>query len=89
MLSKDALEIVLDPDPGFYSRLFLVEKVTGGLATRDQPLSPEWVWSSNSVQDGDSRLCAPVRQKGGFPSFHRSEGRVFPDTCSSVSQGSY
>ena len=30
MLSKDALEIILDPGPGFYSRLFLVEKVTGG-----------------------------------------------------------
>ena len=30
MLSKDSLEIVLDPGPGFYSRLFLVEKVTGG-----------------------------------------------------------
>ena len=30
MLSKDALEIVLDPGPGFYSHLFLVEKVTGG-----------------------------------------------------------
>ena len=29
MLSKDALEIVLDPGPGFYSHLFLVEKVTG------------------------------------------------------------
>ena len=30
MSSKDALEIVLDPGPGFYSCLFLVEKVTGG-----------------------------------------------------------
>ena len=30
MLYKDALEIVLDPGPGFYSRLFLVVKVTGG-----------------------------------------------------------
>ena len=30
MLSKDALEIILNPGPGFYSRLFLVEKVTGG-----------------------------------------------------------
>ena len=29
MLSKDALEVVLDPSPGFYSRLFLVEKVMG------------------------------------------------------------
>ena len=30
MLFKDALEIVLDPGPGFYSRLFLEEKVMGG-----------------------------------------------------------
>ena len=30
MLSKDALEIVLNPGPGFYSRLFLVEMVTAG-----------------------------------------------------------
>ena len=30
MLAKGALEIVLDPGPGFYSRLFLVEKATGG-----------------------------------------------------------
>ena len=30
MLAKGALEIARDPGPGFYSRLFLVEKVTGG-----------------------------------------------------------
>ena len=30
MLSKDAVEIVLDQGPSFYSSLFLVEKVTGG-----------------------------------------------------------
>ena len=30
MLSKDALEIVLNLGPGFYSHLFLVEKVSGG-----------------------------------------------------------
>ena len=30
MLAKDALEIVLGPGPGFYSRLFLVEKAMGG-----------------------------------------------------------
>ena len=30
MLAKGVLEIVPDPGPGFYSRLFLVEKVTGG-----------------------------------------------------------
>ena len=66
MLSKDALEIVLDPGPGFYSR----EKVTGGLASHDRPLSPERVCSVNSVQDGDRRLCASVRPRGKFPSFH-------------------
>ena len=30
MLAKDALEIILDPGPGFCSCLFLVEKATGG-----------------------------------------------------------
>ena len=30
MLQKDAVEIVRDPGLGFYSRLFLVEKATGG-----------------------------------------------------------
>ena len=30
MLAKGALEITRDPGPGFYSRLFLVEKATGG-----------------------------------------------------------
>ena len=30
ILAKDALEIILDPGPGFYSRVFLVEKATGG-----------------------------------------------------------
>ena len=30
MLQKGAVEIVVDPGPGFYSRLFLVEKATGG-----------------------------------------------------------
>ena len=30
MLTKGVLEIVPEPDPGFYSRLFLVEKSSGG-----------------------------------------------------------
>ena len=30
MLAKGALEIARDPGPGFYNRLFLVEKVSGG-----------------------------------------------------------
>ena len=30
MLAKGALEIAREPGPGFYSRLFLVEKASGG-----------------------------------------------------------
>ena len=30
MMTKGVLEIVSDPDPGFYSHLFLVEKSSGG-----------------------------------------------------------
>ena len=30
MLAKGALEIARDPGPSFYSRLFLVEKASGG-----------------------------------------------------------
>ena len=84
MLSKDVLEIVLDMGPGFYSCLFLVVKVTWGLTSCDRPLSRERVCSANSVQDGDHSLCASVRPRGGFPSFHRSDGCVFPDTRSLV-----
>ena len=50
----------------------------------DWPLSPEWVCSADSIQDGDSCLHISVLQRGGFPSFNRSEERIFPDTCSSV-----
>ena len=39
---------------------------------------------SHPVQDGDRCLGPSVRSRGGFRSFHRSEGRVFPDTHSSV-----
>ena len=30
MMTKGVLEVVSDPDPGFYSCLFLVEKASGG-----------------------------------------------------------
>ena len=59
-------------------------KGDGELASCDRLLSPERVCSANSVQDGDRSLHAPVHQRGGFLNFHRSEGRVSPDTRSSV-----
>ena len=63
MLVKDALEIVLDPGPGFSSCLFLVEKVMG-LASCDQPLSPERVCPADSVPDGDRGLGAALCPRG-------------------------
>ena len=65
MLSKDALEIVLDPDPGFYSCLFLVEKMMGGWRpmidlshlnrfVRQTPFEMETIASVRlSVREGD------------------------------------
>ena len=84
MLSKDALEVVLDSGPWLLQSPFPGGKGDGGLTSCDRLLSPERVCSANSVQDGDCNLRASLRPRGRFPSFHRSEGRVFTDTRSSV-----
>ena len=55
-------------------------KGDGWLASRDRPLSPERVRSATSVQDGDQSLFATLCQREGFPSFHRPERCVFPNT---------
>ena len=70
MLAKDALEIVLDPGPGFYSYLFFGGKGDRSFASHDRPLSLEWFCSANTVPDGDRSLCATLRPRRGFPSFH-------------------
>ena len=54
------------------------------MASRDRSLSPERVYSSNSIQDGDSRLGAALCPRGRFPSFRGFEGHVFSNTRSSV-----
>ena len=76
MLAKGALEIVPDPGPGFYSRLFLVEKATGGwrpvidLSTlntfiRQTPFKMETVASVlNAVQEND--LLASLDLKDAY-----------------------
>ena len=84
MLSKDALEIVLDPGLGFYSRLFLVEKVMGGWRpVIDLSHLNEFVLQTLFKMETVASVLLSVREEG-FPSFHQSEGRVFPDTRSSV-----
>ena len=76
MLAKGALEIASDPGPGFYSRLFLVEKATGGwrpvidLSTlntfiRQTPFKMETVASVlNAVQEND--LLASMDLKDAY-----------------------
>ena len=78
MLAKGALEIARDPGPGFYSRLFLVEKATGGWRPVID-LSIEGLRPADAVQDGNSRFGAVVCQRGGFSSFLGSEGCALSD----------
>ena len=83
MLAKRALEIAQDPGPGFYSRLFLVEKASGGWRPMID-LSPERVRPADSVQDGNSRFCTVICQRGEFSSFLGSERRVLSDPDPSI-----
>ena len=86
MLAKGALEIALDPGPGFYSRLPGGEGVWQ-LASRDRPVSPERVPPPDSVQDGNSHFCTVMCQRGGFYSFPGSERRVLSDPNPSILTG--
>ena len=85
---EDVVQRCLGNRPRSGSRLLQLSfpggKGAGGLASCDRPLSPERVCSAYSVQDGGSSLHASVCPRGRFPSFHRSEGCVFPDNRSSV-----
>ena len=77
MLAKGALEIVPDRGPGFYSRLFLVEKATEGWRPVID-LSTEHLHSTDTVQDGDCSLrleCCPRERSPCLPGL---EGRVLP-----------
>ena len=79
MLAKGALEIARDPGPGFYSRLFLVEKASGSW----RPVI-DLSHLNEFVQDGNSRFCTVICQRGGFSSFLGSERRVFSDPDPSI-----
>ena len=52
--------------------------------TRDRSLSPERVRPADSVQDGNSRFCTVICQRGGFSSFPGFEGCVLSDTDPSI-----
>ena len=79
MLAKGALEIARDPGPGFYSRLLLVEKATGGWRpVIDLSHLNDFVqltpFKMETVAFG-----AVICQRGGFSSFLGSEGCILSD----------
>ena len=54
------------------------------LENRDRSLAPERVHPADSVQDGNSRFCTVICQRGGFPSFPGSERCILSDPNSSI-----
>ena len=74
MLAKGALGIALDPGPGFYSRLFLVEKAFGGW----RPVI-SLSHLNEFVQLTRFKMETVICQRGGFSSFLGSEGLVLSD----------
>ena len=83
MLQKDAVEPVDQPGPGFYSWLFFVEKVTGGLEARHRFIGVERIRHSDQVTYGDSHVCSWVDSAGELDVLHRPERRVLSDSCPS------
>ena len=78
MLAKGALEIARDPGPGFYSRLFLVEKATGGWRpVIDLSHLNDFVQLTPFKMETVASVLLSVR--GGFSSFLGSEGCVLSD----------
>ena len=83
MLSKDALEIVLDLGPGFYSHLFLVEKVTWGWRpVIDLSHLNEFVLQIPFKMEIVAFVLLFAREGDFLASI--DEGHVFPGTRSSV-----
>ena len=75
MLAKGALEIARDPGPGFNSRLFLVEKASGGWRpVIDLSHLNDFVQLTSFKMETVASVLLSVR--GGFSSFPGSEGRV-------------
>ena len=70
------------PSPGFYSRLFLVQKVTE-LETCHRSVNTEWVRHPYQVPDGDSGVGLGVGQEGQHDVLCRPQGCLLSDPLSS------
>ena len=56
MLPKDAVEIVSDRDPAFYSRRFLVERASNEWRLVIYVPPSHYLCGSDTVQDGDLQI---------------------------------
>ena len=65
MLQKGALELVKHLGPGYYSRLFLVQKALRGWHPMID-LSNEWICHPYQIQDGGSVFGDGVDQERGL-----------------------
>ena len=74
MLQKGAVELMDQPGPRYYSRLFL-----GGMETRHQPFGTEWIHHSDEVQDGNRRFSPGISPPRRLDVLHRPPGCVPPD----------
>ena len=86
MITKGVLETVSDPESGFYSRLFLVEKSLGGWRPVID-LSP----LNEFVQQTPFRMETPKlstahSQEERLPCLNRPQGRLLPDSGPSIFQ---
>ena len=84
----DACQRSLKNRPRSGSRL-LQSSFPGGegllrLETRDRSLSPGRVRPADSIQDGNSRFCTAICQRGGFSSFPESERCLLSDPDPSI-----
>ena len=84
MLAKGALEIARDPGPGFYSRLFLVEKASGGWRPVIDLLHlNDFVQLTSFKMETVASILLSVRE-GDFLSFPGSERRILSDPDPSI-----
>ena len=67
------------PRPWFLQPPVPSRKVFGRLETRNRPLAPERVRSSNTIQDGNNQLGSSCGQERRLPRLDRPQGRLLSD----------
>ena len=76
LIAKGAVELAPLPSPGFYSRLFVVWKTSGVMASGHRPLPPQSLCGCVPLSDGDHPVCSPVGSSGQLDGLHRLERSI-------------